>query len=584
MSAHRPFPLFVFLACLLPTAASAEALTFTLDPKLKPRPGHARLTDEHGHVADFVTGQLLLVSRDAATLDRVAGAIGAKTVRVVDPGLPDGVRFVLAGVRPPRAKPADLRRHVRKVHPHVGGQIRVSSRAGLDLLALAGDVGQRFPDVQVTLNLVFHPAAVAHRSTADGREGSAGWHPDAFRWPYMRRGGAMDHGVAEAWRMLTVTGLYGRRVRLAVLDGGFIDTDLPRDTITTGGFGIPNPLQCGGHPCPWHGTAVAHAAAGLADNRVGAAGAGSPVVAPVLVQSADNDLFSLVAYLLEDVPAALGGRPEVANVSSVTDLPAAACTLLCPGIDTIGESIRRSGILLFASAGNAGQDVDAQECRLGYCWERAATLPCEARGVECVGGLAWDSNRRAPFSNHGRDVDLFGPYTVWAMTPDPERPGVMLDTARQANGTSFSSPFVAGCAAMVRAVAPDLSPDEVARLLRDTAHTGSPDATVTRWLDCHEAVRQALGGDAPPYVRIITPVNRQSVRIGAAGLELRAEADDHEDGAPRITWQSHRDGLVGEGPVIRVDRLRPGLHAIRAVARDRGGWQVSDRVVIEVWE
>ncbi|MEZ4270450.1 MAG: S8/S53 family peptidase [Myxococcota bacterium] len=58
---------------------------------------------------------------------------------------------------------------------------------------------------------------------------------------------------------------------------------------------------------------------------------------------------------------------------------------------------RAAGILVFASAGNDGADVDAEDCFIG-CWEGAYRVPCEAPGVICVGGLTHNSTSKDPSS------------------------------------------------------------------------------------------------------------------------------------------------------------------------------------------
>jgi hypothetical protein len=90
-------------------------------------------------------------------------------------------------------------------------------------------------------------------------------------------------------------------------------------------------------------------------------------------------------------------------------------------------------------------------------------------------------------------VDLFAPYWV-LIGADPDSPA---NAVRWMGGTSFSSPFVAGVAALVWAADPGLRADEVEAILLRTAITSS-DPTVGRYVDAFAAVVDALGFTPDP--------------------------------------------------------------------------------------
>src|SRR5262245_55355916 len=151
---------------------------------------------------------------------------------------------------------------------------------------------------------------------------------------------------------------------------------------------------------------------------------------------------------------------------------------------TIGK-----GALVFAAAGNTGEDVDHEDC-FGFCWESDVHFPCELDDVVCIGGTEWGySGVRDPSSSWGKQhrvdyrgfaitgrqdnsVDFYAPVEVWS-GPQPDGAGniVVGGNARRVGGTSESSPFAAGIAALVLAPDPTLSADEVFAILLDTANS-----------------------------------------------------------------------------------------------------------------
>jgi subtilisin family serine protease len=114
----------------------------------------------------------------------------------------------------------------------------------------------------------------------------------------------------------------------------------------------------------------------------------------------------------------------------------------------------QKGVVLVASAGNDPGPY------LSY----PAKLSC----VISVGAVDQYKNI-AGFSSYGPELDLVAPGQMIYSTYKTEGP----DTYKEMSGTSMSSPFVAGAAALIKSVQPNLSPDEVrARILNNTDDLG----------------------------------------------------------------------------------------------------------------
>ncbi len=237
-------------------------------------------------------------------------------------------------------------------------------------------------------------------------------------------------------------------------------------------------------------------------------------------------------------------------------------------------ALRATGLLMFAAAGNAGQDVDSEDCTLGQCWERTWQTPCENAGVICVGGLKGNSKIKAGGSNYGGEqVDIFAPFTLW-LGPDPTSPD---NKARAINGTSFSSPFVAGVAALIWAANPSLGAGEVEDILMETAHT-SPDGKVKRYVNALAAVQRALG-NVPPSVSVTNAGG--DVPLGRE-LSFNADVFDFEDAFPccTVSWTSGVDGPLGSGRSITHTFTTPGSRTLTITATDSVGASSSTTLTL----
>ncbi len=541
----------------------------------------AAITGEDGVAADFVADEIWLSPEDPAELAAFLARWNGVVLSRFDPadygltGLGDQVliRILAAG--------ADLSRFpddLRALDPQATGEHRVSSTEGLELLAVASR--EAAEGAEVGVNWVgggdtFRGRSTAEAPTGTGSVGGA-YGPDAFLWTTHRVGGQQDIGVAEAWRALDLAGKLNNRVKLAILDMGFVpDADMPTPWTAISNVpgydpvGSSNLLDCSGNACPWHGTNVASAAMARPDNGFGAAGPGGPVAQPVLVHTL-YDFFTSITALGE--ARVLGAR--IANMSYSAPVPWYLGWTVLP-FEATTFAFRTTGMLLFASAGNAGQDVDAEGCTWGQCWERTWHTPCENAGVICVGGLADNATVRAGNSNYGfHQVDIFAPYTMW-LGPDPETPG---NVARRGDGTSYSSPFVAGVAALVWAANPGLSAGAVEDILMTTAHPNG-DGSVRRHVNALGAVRAALGNVAP----VLTISGGGEVPFHLTSY-LSVVVEDVEDAFPccTVTWSSDVDGALGTGWSIEHEFATLGSRVVTATATDSAGASRQASVTVDV--
>lgn len=602
---HKPFLTILIVviasACQQPPPQLPPP-TVSVDPTVRPSvptlPGLedgvprplASIRDAKGNQADFVENELVIATDDSAALGAFLARWQGSVLKTFDPataGLSGVSKQYLVRVRADTADTSKLSANLRALDKDSRGALLVSSAAAHKLLAAAAQ--EQVGGLAIGVNWVskgdlFTDKATAEAPAGDSISGTA-YTINAFNWPHLKIGGTQDIGVAEAWRALELAGKLGNKVKIAILDMGFQpNNDFPSGWIALSNVPLVNPigtenlLSCsGGNPCPWHGTAVVHAAAGLPDNSYGAAGSAGPVADLVLVFTS-YDYFTVIGALTQ---ARIAGA-RIINMSFSAPVPAALAWTALP-LEAATRAIRLSGALLFASAGNDGKNVEAEDCFI-VCWEETWWVPCESGGVICVGGLAWDSKNRASGSNYSsddggdsdQDVEIFAPFTLW-VGPDPDNPA---NYARKISGTSFSSPFAAGVAALIWAAKPSLSAGEVEDILKDTAHT-SPDPKVKKYVNALAAVQQVLG-NIPPNVQIISP-SGGSVQVGMES-RLEAAVTDFEDPFPccTVTWSSSVEGSLGSGRTVDYTFTTLGPRTITATATDSGGATSSVSVSVNV--
>ena len=540
-----------------------------------PRP-LASLVDELGNQADFVADELVIVTDDQAALDDFLARWEGEVLLTFDPADFDGINLTmspmyLVRINTALTDPSALEADLRALTQEGEGAHRVSSQEGLDLLAAAASEGAAGLDIGV--NWVDKGSDFRSRTTTEAPTGPSGYSSNAYNWVHLNAGSTQDIGVTEAWRALDIMGRLDNTVRFAVLDMGFSpDADFPEGgtAICNGPFpdciGRENLMDCD-DPCPWHGTSVVGAAMGVADNSWGGAGVAGPVAEPILVFTLYDSFSSIGA-----IARAADEGADIINMSYGGRIPAIVAWTVYP-FEWATKAVRDSGVLLFAAAGNDNDNVDAEV----WFWEEAWYRPCENDGVICVGGLAEDSQDRAGHSNFGaEDVDIFAPYCVW-VGPDPGNPG---NIAQEVCGTSVSSPYAAGVAALIWAADPSLSAGEVEDILYETAHS-SPDTSVNWYVNAYDAVMMALG-TGPPQISITSPSDGSSHSRGADNIAFRADAFDVEDDTLIVTWTSSRDGAIGTGTEVFRRDLSLGTHTITAATTDSDGFSASDSVTVTI--
>jgi serine protease len=363
----------------------------------------------------------------------------------------------------------------------------------------------------------------------------------------------------------------------------------------------PDPTDAGDlanyYTSSFHGTHVAGILGATTNNGVGIAGVTWRTRIMHLrvlgvYGGTDSDIAEAIRYA--------AGLSNASGVVPTTPARVINMSLGAPGFSqTIQDAVtaaRAAGVVIFAAAGNSNST--------------GSFYPASAAGVVSV--VAVDSTRaRAPYSNYGPTADVSAPGGNEAFDVDGD--GVadsVLSTLMNDGfsppapiykgyvGTSMACPHAAGVAALVLAVDPTLTPDQVEALLLSTAEDlgsiGRDDTfghgLVNASAAVAAAVVEATPGPPPPPEPPALSLDPTSVVLSDA----RTTWDVHVQntggglltvGPLEVTTESGGDWLeavlVGPSDATRTARvvrltldragLPPGTYLGRVVVSSDGG-------------
>jgi hypothetical protein len=349
-----------------------------------------------------------------------------------------------------------------------------------------------------------------------------------------------------------------------------------------------------------HGTFVSALAAGSATNGDGIAGFGGDAKLLMVKAVGSGDSFSDV--------------DEAAAIVYAVDHDAKIINLSIGGEGTSPleqkavQYAASHNVLIVAAAGNEYEDGNPIE------YPAAALQPPGSKGQGGVGlsvGASTMAGKRASFSNTGSQISLAAPgESVFGAVAAGSRrdwwpryalPGSVAGLYGWSSGTSFSSPEVAGAAALVWATNPSLSAPQVAGILKSTAsgHGKWNPGLGYGIIDVAAAVAAASGQPVAPRVQagawlsVRRTKARSAQRASAAKRLRRVHLAVHlRTSAATITpdyrvvtlqirrgrsWQRiARTTTRHGGGVYWTVGLRPGRHVLRVVYRGR--WDLRSAI------
>lgn len=339
-----------------------------------------------------------------------------------------------------------------------------------------------------------------------------------------------------AWTTATGTG-----VTIAILDSGVLPDHPDLQANLVPGFnsydGSTSTADVQGH-----GTAVAGVAGAALANGVGVAGvAGQALIMPIRITDASGTAY--YSSIAKGVIHAADNGVRVANCSY-------GYLFKNSSVQSAGNYLKSKGGLLVVSAGNNGTDEQA-----------AATSAM----ITVSATDAYDM--RTSWSSYGQMVSLAAPGAgIWTTRWDG---GYYV-----ANGTSFSSPLVAGVVALMMSSNPALSPAQIESLLFATAtDLGAPGKDIHFGhgrVDAQAAVLAAAGSAVAdtqaPTVSLTSPTGGSTV-AGLVGIDASA-ADN--TGVTRVE-------LRVNGSTIASDSVAPYQFSWDSRQWPNGNVQVSAR-------
>ena len=291
------------------------------------------------------------------------------------------------------------------------------------------------------------------------------------QWHYYEDAGGI--ALPGAWDITQ-----GENTVVAVVDSGYLPHrdllpnllpgyDLIRDAgIAADGNGRDDDARdpgdyapdCGASQSSWHGTHVAGTIAAVGNNGVGVTGvAFRTSILPVRVLGKCGGYLSDIADGIAWASgASVSGVPLNTQPAQVINLSLGGPSSSCPRTLQLAiDRARQRGATVVVAAGNENQDSS---------W----ASPANCNGVISVAASTRTASL-APFSNFGAKVDIAAPGVSVLSTYNQGRITPGGDSYASESGTSMAAPHVSGVAALLYAVKPGISPNEVETVLKATA-------------------------------------------------------------------------------------------------------------------
>ncbi|BFV57051.1 type VII secretion-associated serine protease mycosin [Kitasatospora sp. CMC57] len=355
----------------------------------------------------------------------------------------------------------------------------------------------------------------------------------------------------QLWADVPGIGLInGKNVRVAVIDTG-VDAVNPqlrgkveddgsrlRDKSNNGqlvpGTGVTDLVG--------HGTKVAGIIAAKKLPGIGFSGL-APEATIMAYRQNDSQGNGDVYTLVEDIKDAVARGAGVINISQ--DVRATGEGGSFPGRPELEAALalaESKNVVVVASAGNDGVEAD--------------TYPAAIKTVLAV-GASDRNNERAPFSQYGEFVDVVAPGVEMLSTVPTD--GHCVD-----NGTSFSTPYVAGVAALLKQKYPTWTAKQIRiRIMQTAQRLERKNNRFIGW-GVVDPVKAVTSNTPPPPVDAEAPAEDPPLSL-AGQARLRAQplglAETQQDRDARTATYALGVGglLVGGlagGSVVMRDRRR----------------------------
>ena len=489
-------------------------------------PGQLRLQDE------FVPGEVLVQFRDSgmSAMDSVplrAQSLGMK-MAANTPG-----KYALLRMGDTNQVGQSLQQLGFREHPKAA---TAELQQKLDTLLMVEALSQSPDVVQVQPNYIYHALQIPD-DPLYGRQ---------WNYPLINLPQAWDTTVGSSSVIVAVidTGILASHPDFSgklVQGYDFIDNDNNPEDPGTGVIGNSS----------FHGTHVAGTIAAATNNATGVAGIGwNARIMPLRILDrsggTSSDLIQAIQYAagLSNSSGTLPTQPaNIINMSlgglSVGD------TLVQ---DAITDARDNHGIILVAAAGNDANNVPV--------------YPAAFDGVVSVSAVTINKTL-APYSSFGSTIDVAAPGGDATTDQDGDGyPDAILSTIGTetqsglvytygfSQGTSMSSPHVAGVIALMKSEYPAMTPNEFDTLLQsglitdDIGVAGRDDSFGHGMIDAYKAVDQAIqlaGGAALPDnpVLVATP---QSLNFGTSATTATLNLRNGGSGALSVSSISDDSG------------------------------------------